>query len=916
MPDSGSSGWLGVGEPWGSLAGPFLINVLWVSTLVVLGVCLAAGLLRGRSAVLRHGLWRVAWAGFVLSPALVGVAHWGGWPTGPGLGSLSWERLPHPVQIILSPFPDPLSRKDASPQTLPTSSSLTVPPAPGPEASSGTGAPPPSPSSETSPSWVKWGEGAFWVSLAAFLWLAGVILGLLRLGWQSGKLIGLVRRGEPLEEEELLGWIQTVNGLKNQGRPVQLRRSPEVSAPLACGLRTPYVLLPWDFAAKSQGEELRAVLLHEVAHIRRGDLWLQLGFRLTQVFWFFHPLLYLVGWQLRRTAEEACDDWVVVSTATPTPYVRVLIRLAEAPSPRRVLGWSLSRRPASGLKRRVTRILAEEPRRALHLAGRGWAVLVGVGLLSGGLGLVTRLEGSYRAPLSERGVSLAAQLAPFIACLEGPEVRRVLQLKPPSPITDLRLRKLYTEKIPREVVGLYLVRGGTFPGALVLWEGGWTQPDRGRSIAKRVLAVEPGADRLRWREWEAFPGLDIPTRPRYVYVTPSPDLPEEAIFFLLDRTTHRLLRVETYCRQPEEEGPQASRRGNKWERDRNLEARPAGVAIPDTVLPPLPPEDPQEQQERRRVWAGWKRAHHRVAQAVREEGSGTAYVSEAWGGACWFRVLFRFRDPHPEDSPWARAQQTAGILNEVFQATDFQGVTSRVEFRGTGQEEAIFYLDGPFPGAPRRLTAITPAQAAGAGVTVRQQAAQWQSRLARYLREFGLNGRLNAHTWESDPPFQLAFAPASQEHVGAYSWHWDRELAATVGQAINDSRQRAGLNPLQPAFPSLGSEDPGAYLRQAIQEGRMGVFPNPGEATGTPLWVLGYKESLRAWPEVGVFSPIHLAAAWEGRIVLLAPTVDRMLGLLEKDYVQAVALDPEVRTLRVAAAQGEPMPVAVATLEP
>ena len=86
--------------------------------------------------------------------------------------------------------------------------------------------------------------------------------------------------------------------------------SDALSAPLMCGLLRPRILLPRNWKEWSPSK-LRAVLIHERAHIRRGDALVAFLARLNCAIFWFHPVSWWLERKLATLAEHACDDEVV-----------------------------------------------------------------------------------------------------------------------------------------------------------------------------------------------------------------------------------------------------------------------------------------------------------------------------------------------------------------------------------------------------------------------------------------------------------------------------------------------------------------------------------------------------------------------------------------------------------------------------
>ncbi|MGI8905198.1 MAG: M56 family metallopeptidase [Candidatus Sumerlaeaceae bacterium] len=147
-------------------------------------------------------------------------------------------------------------------------------------------------------------------------------------------------------------------------RSVQVRVAPddECPAPAVTALFKPIIILPQTMVETWTVEDLKPILIHELAHVRRRDVgmnWLQI---VLQTFYFFHPLVWLANWKIRTLREEACDDLsiAVLGGSRHTYSVSLLraIELANSARPR----WgvvALAERK-SDLVKRLRRVLRPE----------------------------------------------------------------------------------------------------------------------------------------------------------------------------------------------------------------------------------------------------------------------------------------------------------------------------------------------------------------------------------------------------------------------------------------------------------------------------------------------------------------------------------------------------------------------------
>src|SRR5258708_40275555 len=90
----------------------------------------------------------------------------------------------------------------------------------------------------------------------------------------------------------------------------------------------PTILLPLGLASSLTTEEVRMALTHELAHIRRGDLWLALVPAVSQALFFFFPLAWFACREWATARESACDAEAVILTGAPdAAYCRLLLKI-------------------------------------------------------------------------------------------------------------------------------------------------------------------------------------------------------------------------------------------------------------------------------------------------------------------------------------------------------------------------------------------------------------------------------------------------------------------------------------------------------------------------------------------------------------------------------------------------------------
>lgn len=112
-------------------------------------------------------------------------------------------------------------------------------------------------------------------------------------------------------------------------RKVSFVQSAIVNIPVVIGHLKPVILLPIGVISKLPMAEVEAVLLHELAHIRRNDFLVNFMQKLAEIFFFFNPGLMWVSSLIRIERENCCDDLAISASGAKATYVDALISFKE-----------------------------------------------------------------------------------------------------------------------------------------------------------------------------------------------------------------------------------------------------------------------------------------------------------------------------------------------------------------------------------------------------------------------------------------------------------------------------------------------------------------------------------------------------------------------------------------------------------
>ena len=167
------------------------------------------------------------------------------------------------------------------------------------------------------------------ISILFLIWAAVVLVIAGSLGFATLTVRRIVRRARPLDSTDWLNPLWEVSDRLALDQPPRLLRSEDAKMPFACGLFKATIVLPAECDSWSL-DRRRAVLLHELAHVRRHDLIGHTLGRVACAVYWFHPLVWTAAKQLRSESERACDDLALACGARATDYAEHLLDIVTS----------------------------------------------------------------------------------------------------------------------------------------------------------------------------------------------------------------------------------------------------------------------------------------------------------------------------------------------------------------------------------------------------------------------------------------------------------------------------------------------------------------------------------------------------------------------------------------------------------
>jgi beta-lactamase regulating signal transducer with metallopeptidase domain len=309
-----------------------LLHSLWEATLIAAALAIVLKLLVRSSAQLRYAAACAAMVAIALLPAATG-----------GLLSLPNRNAAPATASISQPQPTPTPAKAEF-------SGAAAPTVPAGELSE--------PIRERSWRDVLLDRLESIRPYAVCAWLIGVLLLSVRhlLAWT--RVQQLRRRQVRAADVTLCDRLSALARKLGIERAVRLVESGLVQAPTVIGWLRPMILLPASAMTGLSPDQLEALLLHELAHIRRYDYLVNLAQTMLEILGFYHPAVWWVSHRIRIERENCCDDVAAQALGDNLRYAKALASMEDLRADRPGLAMAVS---GGSLLARIRRLVGRKP---------------------------------------------------------------------------------------------------------------------------------------------------------------------------------------------------------------------------------------------------------------------------------------------------------------------------------------------------------------------------------------------------------------------------------------------------------------------------------------------------------------------------------------------------------------------------
>ena len=161
------------------------------------------------------------------------------------------------------------------------------------------------------------------------IWFAGVLLFSVRTAGGLAVIARMRRRETSPVSERLLEMCEELHEKMGLRRVIRYCESLRLDAPAVAGWFRPVVFLPATALTGLSEAQLKTVIAHELAHVRRLDGFVNLLQIAVETLLFYHPGVWWMSRRIRTEREHCCDDEAIAVCGNAVEYARALTLMEE-----------------------------------------------------------------------------------------------------------------------------------------------------------------------------------------------------------------------------------------------------------------------------------------------------------------------------------------------------------------------------------------------------------------------------------------------------------------------------------------------------------------------------------------------------------------------------------------------------------
>jgi bla regulator protein BlaR1 len=160
-----------------------------------------------------------------------------------------------------------------------------------------------------------------------WLYFIGITISMIRFAVSISFMQSIRRSSRPVRG----AWLARFNEFRERagiGARIRLLVSGRTDTPLLAGILRPVIIVPAGMLTLLPFEQVEAILMHELFHLKRFDHLVNILQRVAEVLFFYNPAVWSISGTIRKERENCCDDLVLGGCSRPLDYARALYQLA------------------------------------------------------------------------------------------------------------------------------------------------------------------------------------------------------------------------------------------------------------------------------------------------------------------------------------------------------------------------------------------------------------------------------------------------------------------------------------------------------------------------------------------------------------------------------------------------------------